>query len=341
MSMEVDTSPQPSPLESCKKRKTKTEKKLKRKRKHNDSDNPELAVPAKKQRSIHQPGSPPKTDVSVLQSSSVNESPFYEQTSSLYLPLSPISYQHPESGLCAEHLSPLILTYFPPFNGVILSYCNVRLSADPTGTSMSDISLPVLAKSIDEYAVSFIWVTADFLIFRPRRHNLLEGWINLQNEGILGLVYLNFFNVSIERKNLPREWTWVPWGRVTQGSKNAAKGRKNIASEEMGIDQTAETAETATTNAREGHFEDGHRRKVEGLIQFRIKNVETSKGSDRENGFVSIEGTMLGEEASNRIHNKKITRAERLPVSRMKLHPNQDYFMSGALLDGSDVDIPP
>lgn len=335
MSTEVGGPTHPAPLD--RKRNEKTERKYKRKRKHNDSDGSERILPIKKQRSSHRSGSPPKTDGSVIRSNSVTESPFYEQTSSLYLPLSPISYQHPESGLCAEHLSPLILTYFPPFNGVILSYCNIRLSTDPKGTPMSDGSPPVLAKSIDEYAVSFVWVTADFLVFRPRRHNLMEAWVNLQNEGTLGLMSFNFFNVSIERRNLPRGWIWVPRGKINQDSKIVSKGRRKINSEEVEISQTNETNETAATNAGEGHFEDGHGREIEGLVQFRVKNVEILKGSDRENGFVSIEGTMLGEEVSNQIHKEKIVRAEKIPTGRMRSHPSQDYFMSGALSDGNDV----
>src|ERR1700728_1137244 len=46
--------------------------------------------------------------------------PFHIQTSSLHLPLAPISQSTPLEGLCAEHISLLILRYFPPFGGVIL-----------------------------------------------------------------------------------------------------------------------------------------------------------------------------------------------------------------------------
>ncbi|PBP25479.1 RNA polymerase Rpb7-like domain-containing protein [Diplocarpon rosae] len=44
-------------------------------------------------------------------------SPFHLQTSSLYLPLAPVSQKFPLEGICAEHLSPLLLTYYPPFKG--------------------------------------------------------------------------------------------------------------------------------------------------------------------------------------------------------------------------------
>jgi hypothetical protein len=45
--------------------------------------------------------------------------------------LAPISQLHSLAGICAEHLSPLILTYYPPFKGVVLSYSNAQLSKHP------------------------------------------------------------------------------------------------------------------------------------------------------------------------------------------------------------------
>lgn len=329
--MEGESSAQALPSGPYTKRKETINGKVKKKRKHNDLSSSELPTPAKRHRQRHHSESPSKTDASLLHSSSMIDSPFYEQTSSLYLPLSPISFQHPKSGLCAEHLSPLILTYFPPFNGVILSYCNVRLSTDPDEIFVSNDTLPVLARSIDEYAVSFVWVTADFLVFKPQKHNLMEGWINLQNEGNLGLVILNFFNVSISRENLPRDWVWLPGGRTTQGLKNGEGKRKNIASEEV---HEGQTARTSLINAEEGHFEDEYGRKVEGLIRFKIKDVETSKGSDRENDFVSIEGTMLDEGLVNQIADEENFRANKLPKSPVEKRGGQEYLMSGALLNG-------
>ena len=95
-----------------------------------------------------------------------------------------------------------------------------------------------------------------------------------------------------------------------------------------------QTTRTTLINAEEGHFEDEYGRKVEGLIHFKIKNIETSKGSDRENDFVSIEGTMLDEGSVNQIANEEIFRANKLPKSPVEKRGGQEYLMSGALLNG-------
>ncbi|KAI9855587.1 MAG: hypothetical protein M1813_009726 [Trichoglossum hirsutum] len=211
------------------------------------------------------------------QPANTNDSPFYLQKSSLYLPLSPISYSYPLEGLCAEHLSPLILTYYPPFHGVIISYSNPRLSQGPLKTSNNNRG-PVLAKSVDEYAVSFVWVTADFLVFRPQRNQWIKGWVNLQSEGHIGLVCWNLFNASIERKRLPREWKWIG-GSTTK----KAHPREGIAKE--------------TDGEAEGYYVDEKGRKVEGLVEFKVRDCETVR--DRDKGFLSIMGTLLMEDESD------------------------------------------
>lgn len=328
MSMESHNSLSPDSQVYKKKKKKRNghEESRKKKSKHVES---EKSPPAKKQRPNSQPQSSQKN-------SPVLDTPFYEETSSLYLPLSPISYNHPLSGICAEHLSPLLLTYFPPFQGVILSYSNVQLSACPSETSKSKHSEPILAKSIDEYAVSFVWVMADFIIFRPRRHDLLEGRINLQNEGNLGLLCLNFFNVSIERRRLPAQWVWVPGGRTLPEPKiNGEVGR----GERPDTDNAEGKVRNMEVDAEEGYFEDGHGKKIEGLVRFRVKNVETSRGVDRENGFMSIEGTMLDEMEEHELHVQVINKNQKKKATDHPSSPSElNPMMSGAILNSSDTD---
>lgn len=135
-------------------------------------------------------------------------SPFVNITASLYLALSPCANQFPIQGLCAEHLSPNLLSYYPPLNGILLSYDNPRLSETPQDALNPDRSSEVVAHSINEYAVTFVWLTADFVLFRPSPGSYLKGEVNLQNEGVLGLIFCNYFNVAIPQENLPEGWTW-------------------------------------------------------------------------------------------------------------------------------------
>ncbi|EPE29524.1 hypothetical protein GLAREA_00684 [Glarea lozoyensis ATCC 20868] len=209
------------------------------------------------------------TEVSNIVSEDPSNSPFHMQTASMYLPLAPISQKYPLEGLCAEHLSPLILQYYPPFNGVVLAYDNPRLSEKPFGTNTST---EMLFQNIDEYAVSWSWVTAEFLIFKMESGVEIEAYVNLQNEGHVGLVCWNLFNASIERKRLPADWKWV--------------GVEELEAEEGAEDNYAPDGA--------GYYVDGSGNKVEGKYMFRIKDVQTD--SDPQRGFVSIEGTMLGEE---------------------------------------------
>ncbi|KAL3426877.1 DNA-dependent RNA polymerase i subunit a43 [Phlyctema vagabunda] len=184
---------------------------------------------------------------------SPNESPFHVQTCSLYLPLAPVSQRFPLEGLCAEYISTLILTYYPPFSGVVLSYSNPRMSEVPYG----DDGDSILLKSIDEYAVSWAWLTADFLLFKPKKGAELEGYVNLQNEGHLSIVCWNLFNASIERRRLPADWKWV---RVDEEA--PAEGAK------VGEDGI-------------GYYVDGKGKRIEGSIKFRSLS-STERWSDHD-----------------------------------------------------------
>lgn len=276
----------------------------KRKRKIAEDSGDAAPASAKKRRSENHPASAQKRrsenhtgpskikDVLDEQSDIIDQSPFYEKKYSLYLPISPISYHYPLSGLCAEHLSPLMLKYYPPFHGVVLSYANVRFTAQSQETleNGTEDSPRILATSVDEYAASFAWITADFLIFSPKRGNSIEGWINLQNQGNLGLLCWGFFNVHIERKRLPKDWTWVSC--ISQNYSAKHRKRNQSINNEDG-QREDEQYQRNSGNADEGYFRDGNGKKVEGLVRFLVKDVESSRGLDRENNFVSIKGTML------------------------------------------------
>jgi len=253
-----------APEASAKKHKSKSDKKHKssHSEKKRKRDHGEGGHRSKK----HKPNKTMSHEASL----SKTESPFHMQIASLFLPLAPVSQKFPIEGICAEHLSPLILTYYPPFNGVVLAYNNPRLSERP----FEDDGHTTLLQNIDEYAVSWAWVTADFLLFKPEKGAWLEGYINLQNEGHLGLVCWNLFNASIERKRLPKDWRWVGVEDLSTGN---ADGEGQTYAED-GI----------------GYYVDEEGNKIEGNVRFRVKEIESSH--DRERGFLSIDGTMLDEE---------------------------------------------
>jgi DNA-directed RNA polymerase I subunit RPA43 len=328
----------PLDTEKIKKIKHKSDGKSNRKRtRETDEDLANTTpVPAKKHRPLDGTGQSTMEDGPAVQLDDIDDSPFYEITYSLYLPISPISYDFPLAGLCAEHLSPLILKYYTPFHGLILSYSNARLTADPDSISENEEPSLVLAKSVDEYAASFVWITADFLVFSPKRGNTIEGWINIQNQGNLGLLCWNFFNVHIERKRLPKDWTWVgytPQSRPVNdnnvnGSGYGTEGQREEQSDgKKGV------------SVGEGYFQDANGKRVEGLLRFRVMDVENSGGLDRENNFVSIKGTMLTAEEEQALEEHGALRPDSQGRKIVRKPNGEKHSMRGPL-KGANVGDP-
>lgn len=239
-------------------------------------------------------------------------SPFHVQSASLYLPLSPVSQSYPLEGLCAEHLSPLLLTFYPPLQGVVLSYNNVRLSGTPQG---EDESKELLMHNIDEYAVSFCWVTATFLLFKPEQGVELEGYVNLQNQGHVGIVCWNLFNASIEAKRLPKGWRWVDVAEMDEEAEEEGNGNGGYAEDGVGC------------------WVDENNKKIEGQIKFRVREIESSH--DRERGFLSLEGTMLSEEDE-----KELSAEEASHMSKTGKGANERGVSAGKKLGATDLSVP-
>ncbi|OJD34474.1 rna polymerase rpb7-like domain-containing protein [Diplodia corticola] len=224
-----------------------------------------------------------------------DDSPFVHQTASLYLPLASIGQQYPLKALCAEHLSPLLLTYYPPLKGVVLAYNNAKLSEGPAGVSPAGA---VLARSVDEYAVSFVWVTADFVVLRPRKGIWIEGSVNLQNESHLGLVCWNLFSASIDRKRLPEDWAWVAAG-------------------EGGADDEEEEPEGAgKLYGDQGHFVDAQGKKVDGVIKFRIRDFEASPRTEHDRGFITFEGSLLSADKEKELDEQELEKYAQRSAAR-------------------------
>ena len=203
-------------------------------------------------------------------------SPFIIQTTSFYLPLSPCAYRFPLEGLCAEHISPLLLTYHPPLKGVLLSYGNPRMSEHPSGgvqAQENEEPKTVLSRSVNEYAVTYVWLTVEFLIFRPKKGTYIEGYVSLQNESVLGLLCYNYFNAVIEREKLPKDWKWVDG---EDGAESPSKTKRRKGAVHGG-----------------GYFVDGEGNYVEGRLVFKVEDFDATPGTNAGAGTISINGTLL------------------------------------------------
>jgi DNA-directed RNA polymerase I subunit RPA43 len=245
------------------------------------------------------------------------ESPFSLKKATLYLPLSPISISptHALASLLAEHLSPLLLTYYPPLKGVVMAYSNASISSkppSPTSTPSENPQPLTLARTADEYGVLYVYLTATFLVFKPERGQILDGWVNVQSDGFLGAVVFNLFSVGIERKRLPSNWKWVPPGEeaeatATDEDSASDKDMADFDAEKEGFQPAALDEEEMPLEGEEeesahsGYFQSVSGHRVRGSVRFRVVDVDVIPGSERDRGFLSIEGPMLGDEEEARL----------------------------------------
>ncbi|KAL7949343.1 hypothetical protein V8C42DRAFT_310638 [Trichoderma barbatum] len=211
--------------------------------------------------------------------------PFYSQTVSLYEPIYPIGWSQPVTNSEYQHLQHLKNKYVPSLRGVLMNYKNVALGENPgrKGAAASDDD-PTTLKSVNEFAVGFGWITAEVDLFVPSRGAWMEGSINLQTEGHIGVVCFGQFNASIEARRLPSAWKWV----------------SNEDPEAHGMEETASVI-TADDHGvvrqihSTGFWVDADGKKVKGKIRFRIRNFDV--GVSGETSYLSLEGTMLDREA--------------------------------------------
>ncbi|KJK87773.1 hypothetical protein H633G_08379 [Metarhizium anisopliae BRIP 53284] len=215
--------------------------------------------------------------------------PFFEQTVSLYEPLYPNGWAQPITSCQYQHLQHLQNKYVPSLRGVLLNYKNVALGPSPgrDGAAMDD-ETPTTVVSQNEYAVGFGWITADVELFVPSRGAWMEGSVNLQTEGHIGVVCYGKFNASVEARRLPPAWKWV----------------SNESPEAHGFEETASVI-TADDHGvvrqihSTGFWVDGNGDRVKGRVRFRIRNFDA--GTSGETSYLSLEGTMLDKDSEKKL----------------------------------------
>ncbi|KAF2494091.1 hypothetical protein BU16DRAFT_430762, partial [Lophium mytilinum] len=216
---------------------------------------------------------------------------YHLQTLSLYLPVPPIASAYPAAALCAEFLSPLLLTYYPPLDGIVLSYSNARLSEHPetgasTASSTTETSPVVLAKAVDSFAVAFVWLTADFVVCRPAKNSTLRAFVHFQSQAQVSLVFLNLVSVTIRAAHMPRSWRWVRDGEGAEkdGDDAAAQGKK-------------QRRRRKEAEGGQGYFVTEEGEKVEGFLEARIVDLEiVATKAEKRGGLVKIEASLVSDE---------------------------------------------
>ncbi|PTD07410.1 hypothetical protein FCULG_00007044 [Fusarium culmorum] len=227
-----------------------------------DIDMPPPAKPSKSSDNIYQPPDIPANP----------QFPFFTQTVSLYEPLFPIGWAQPVTNCQFQHLQHLQNKYVPSLRGVLLDYRNVAFGENPgRHGAATDDEMPATVMAKGEAAVGWGWITAEVDLFVPSRGAWMEGSVNLQTEGHIGVVCFGKFNASIEARRLPPDWKW--------GFEETASV---ITADDHGVVRQIHST---------GFWADGSGDKVKGKIRFRIRNFDV--GTSGEISYLSLEGTML------------------------------------------------
>lgn len=215
--------------------------------------------------------------------------PFFSQTVSLYEPVYPVGWAEPVTNCEYQYLRHLQNKYVPSLRGVLMDYKNVTLGAEPSrvGAAKND-EMPTTLKSQREYAVGFGWITADVELFVPSRGAWMEGSVNLQTEGHIGVVCFGKFNASIEARRLPPSWKWV--SNEDPEAEGMEETGSVVAPDEHGVVHQIHST---------GFWVDANGDKIKGKIRFRIRNFDV--GSSGETTYLSLEGTMLDKAAEKNL----------------------------------------
>ncbi|KAG8159573.1 hypothetical protein KVR01_010210 [Diaporthe batatas] len=227
--------------------------------------------------------------------------PFFTQTFSQRIPIWPAAFDEPLTKTAREYLDPMLNRYSPKFKGVLLAYKNVNLSEQPQRADARNPptdDTPVVLESVECYAPPFAWLTAELHLFIPSRGAWMEGEINLQSEGHIGVVCFDKFNASISRRSLPKGWTWVdqPEEEEEEPEPVAAEEDPFVEGQEQPAEgEEGKKAEETPQLRSSGYWLDRNGQKVTGKIYFRIKNF--SSGSTGDYTYLSLQGTMLDDEA--------------------------------------------
>jgi len=274
---------------------------------------------------------------------------FYSTRISLYVPIPAIALETASSSVLATHLAPLILTYFPPAKGIVLGFSDPVLSAKPNSvinvplvgprTDPVESDQDVLARTADEFGVSWVWLTVTLLVFRPERGDELFGWTNVTSEGFVGLVSYNYFQTAVGGSRIPQDWKWN--GPTRENMKgNRKKGRKgklgghdqNTQDQDELGNEEQHSQDTRTSNDL-GMFTDGGGSAIDGTLRFRVVDTEVVPGHDRQKLSLQIDGTLLDDEAEKRALSEdraKFERSQQRSQSQTPADGVIDTLMSGA-----------
>lgn len=188
---------------------------------------------------------------------------FHKVSTCMYVSLAPMFVCEPIKGIKIQHLDNLIMTYYPKVEGVILAYeivslSNQHKSMDEEG---NDITLLKISESSP---FTFLWLTVEFLVWKPQVGDTLEGNIFMQTASHIGLLVHETFNASIKKYCIPSDWRFVPIQADEYADENESKHFKSC-----------------------GYWEGLNGVKIDGKLKFIIKAIHST------GKMVTLEGSLI------------------------------------------------
>ena len=305
-------------------------------------------------------GTPPRADVSRESGreypfstdflESTDPSCFYSTRLSLHVSIPAVSLSTAQTSILSMHLAPLLLTYYPPANGIVVAFSDPVLSARPDfgvclpvkapidGTIPKTLPKEIMSRTADEFGACWVWLTVTFLVFRPAGGDKLHGWTNVKSQGFVGLLSYNFFQTAIGKDRIPEKWTWHGSagepekrkrrkGRLRDGDAGDWNSQSSTIVEEEASRDTSYPGTHLSEGA--GIFVDETGAQVPDAFEFRV--VDTDMVPEKDKWALHIDGSLLDEEAERKLLEEERTKFEKLQRRAESATPGTDVEMSGGL----------
>ncbi|ODV82905.1 hypothetical protein CANARDRAFT_204258 [[Candida] arabinofermentans NRRL YB-2248] len=230
----------------------------------------------------------------------------------LYLSLAPIYINNPIDGLKQQHLDTMLMTFYKPVKGVILSYFNLKVSNEHKSNDFKNSSI---VKVSDSNPFCFIWCDVDFLIWKPQIGDIIDGWSYLQTQSHIGLLINDTFNASIKKYNIPNTWKFIP-NQIDEFDNNSNNNGNST------VDNINNNNINNNSSKSLGQWVDENEVPIEGKLRFIVKALHTA------GKVISIEGTLL----------KPGSESDSQPVVRDSKHKKFDDLVVTTNINDSIID---
>ncbi|KAK9247723.1 hypothetical protein V1506DRAFT_531240 [Lipomyces tetrasporus] len=193
--------------------------------------------------------------------------------SSMYVSIAPMYSLAPLQGIRLQHLDPLTMTYYSPVSGIVLACLDVSIDEADS------------AKVAGDSPFAFVWITAKFLVWRPKRGSILQGRINLQSRSHIGLLIFDVFNASITRDKIPATWKFIE-NVIDEDAALEASADDETNGEANGDAEALDEEEDGESKSL-GYWVNENGKKIEGKLTFIAESLEVS------GKVFSVQGSLL------------------------------------------------